>query len=289
MRRDVIFAAVFLLSAGVLSAPAFGKICPRCGRDHLPDPPKTERPPKEKPAPAPEPKKEPEKEKNEDAETVESLSVARERFFAPSVEIANAADAILDRLEERYGRPKVWTAFPIYFRRYKGDGVAGYTLYSAPVVREVVVYESLENAVGGTLDHELTHAFFFYYLNSNFDLFLNEGLAQNSEYRRREALRQTVFRRYSSGDFWDLSELYGRNRYDGSLLIYHEGFSVVDFLIGRGGSQWFAAFMEDLVARNNIDASLRRFYGYKDIKELQDAWRRYIEEGQNRTTVRAVR
>lgn len=271
----------------ILSTPcAFGKICPRCGRDHLPnDPPAPKvEPPKEANPPKAEP------EENASAETsVESLAVTRERFSAPSIEIADEADRILDRLEERYGKPKVWRAFPIYFRQYCGDGVAGYTLYSAPVVKEVVVFEPFADSVGATLDHELTHAFFFYFLNSNFDLMLNEGLAQNSEYRRRESLRQTVYRRYSNGDFWDLDKLYGRNQYDSRLLIYHQGFSVVDYLIGRGGSQWFASFMTELVRTDDIDATLSRFYGYQDIHELQTAWKTFIETGQNRATLPAVK
>ena len=288
MRASVYYIAVCILALTV--SPAFGRICPKCGRDHLPDvkPPAKEEPktePKQEPEP---PKVEPKTEQEQEPETVESLAVARERFWAPSVEIADEADRILDRLTERYGRPKVWRPFPIYFRQYRGDGVAGYTLYSAPKVQEVVVYESFENSRGGTLDHELTHAFFFYFLGANFDLFLNEGLAQNSEYRRREALRQTVYRRYSSGEFWELSDLYGRNRYDGGLLIYHEGFSVVDFLIGRGGSQWFSAFMTELVRTNDINACLRRFYGYKNLVELQTAWHAYIERGQDRKSLRAI-
>ena len=277
-------ALILILTLILAAGQAEARICPRCGRDHLPDqvsPPKTE-PPKE------EPKAEPEPVKEEEPETI-VLSVARERFFAPSVEIANEADKILDRLEERYGKPRQWRPFPIYYRQYRGDGVAGYTLYSSPVVKEVVVYEKFETSVGGTLDHELTHAFFFYFLGSNFDLFLNEGLAQNSEYRRRESLRQTVYRRYSAGEFWELDQLYGRNQYDSRLLIYHQGFSVVDYLIGRGGSQWFAAFMQDLVRTNDIDKALRRFYGYKNLGELQTAWRQYVERGQDRATVQAVR
>lgn len=248
---------------------------------------------------APKPPKETPKEKQEEKEEVkepeeapkppeESLSVRRERFYASSTEIADACDEILNRLEERYGKPKKWEAFPIYFRRYTGNGVAGYTMYTGAVVSEVVVYEPLSTSVGGTLDHELTHAFFFYYLNSNFDLFLNEGIAQNSEYRRREALRQTVYWRYSNGDFWSLDRLYGRNSYDSGLRIYHQGFSVVDYLIGRGGSQWFAAFMTDLVKYNNIDYSLARFYGYRSLSELQSAWITYIRNGQDRSTVSAV-
>ena len=215
-------------------------------------------------------------------------SVVRSRFTAPSEEIADECDRILDRLEERYGKPKFWRSFPVYFRAYTGNGVAGYTMYNGERVTEVVVYESFQNSIGATLDHELTHAFFFYFLNSSFDLFLNEGLAQNSEYKRRASLRQTVYRRYSNGEFWTIDRLYGRNSYDSSLLIYHEGFSVVDFLIARGGSEWLAEFMRDLVARGNVDESLRLFYDYPSLKHLQKDWLNYIEGGQDRLTVGAI-
>lgn len=224
----------------------------------------------------------------ETVETLPVLSVARSRFFAESVEIADEVDRILDRLEERYGKPKVWKPFPIYFQRYRGDGVAGYTLYQSGVVARVVCFEPLSSAKGGTLDHELTHAFFFYFLDSNFDLFLNEGLAQNSEYRRRESLRQTVYRRYNNGEFWDIANLYGRNAYDNALRIYHQGFSFVDFLVARGGSQWLASFMTELIRTNDVDATLYRYYGYRNLKEAQRAWLDYVIYGQNRQSVEAI-
>ena len=236
------------------------------------------------------PKTDQNEEKKSDATNLSTVtkSVVRKRFTAPSEEIADECDKILDRLEERYGKPKIWRSFPIYYRAYTGNGVAGYTMYNGQNVTEVVVYESFQNSVGATLDHELTHAFFFYFLNSSFDLFLNEGLAQNSEYKRRASLRQTVYRRYSNGEFWALDRLYGRNSYDSSLLIYHEGFSVVDFLIARGGSEWLSEFMRDLVARGNVDDSLRLFYGYPTLKALQKDWLNYIEGGQDRLTVDAI-
>lgn len=267
---------LLLLVAFFFIAPAFGKICPKCGLDHLSDDqPATKEPPKQ--------------EQTQPQETAEVLAVTRSRFTAASLEIADACDAILDRLEARYGKPRVWQSFPVYFRRYTGNGVAGYTQYSNGRVVEVVVYEPLDSSIGGTLDHELTHAFYFYLLNSNFDLFLNEGIAQNSEYRRRESLRQTVYRRYSSGEFWSIDRLYGRNAYDNGLLIYHEGFSVVDFLIARGGSLWLTAFMQELVKTNNIDATLKRYYGYNSLDDLQKAWHNYIENGQARASVEAIR
>lgn len=245
--------------------------------------------PRSSPTPCASGECEPKPQETKSVETTATLSVVRERFEAPTIEIANEIDNILDRLEDRYGKPKVWEKFPVYFKRYRGDGIAGYTSYVFPRVAKVVCYEPLESAIGGTLDHELTHAFYFYLLNSNFDLFLNEGLAQNSEYRRRESLRQTVYRRYTAGEFWSLDRLYGRNRYDGSLLIYHEGFSVVDFLIARGGSIWLSSFMSELVKTDDVNGTLSRYYGYKNIGELESAWREYVEGGQDRQSVEPIK
>lgn len=205
---------------------------------------------------------------------------------ANSESIGKECDEIIERLIVRYGVPRTWRQFPVIFTSGGGGRIAGYTSYQGGVVKEVVVYQSFEVAKGGTLDHELTHAFAFYWLNSNFDLFFNEGIAQNSEYRRRATLRQIVYQRYNNGDFIALNQLYGRNSYDSNLLIYHEGFSVVDFLIARGGSKWFVAFLDDLTnGSRDITTALKNFYGYSSLKELEMDWTEYVENGQDRRAV----
>lgn len=218
----------------------------------------------------------------------ESYSSKYVRVDAPNaVEIGKECDEIIERLIERYGAPKTWERFPVRFS-FGGGNVAGYTSY-ARAVNEVVVYQSFDVAKGGTLDHEITHAFFFYFLDSNFDLFLNEGAAQNSEYRRRKSLRQTVYRRYRVGEFVPISQLYGRGKYDGALLIYHQGFSVVDFLLAKGGSKWFSSFLDDLTnGTRDINESLRRYYGYRNLQELEAEWLQYVKDGQDRSKVKSV-
>ena len=206
-----------------------------------------------------------------------------------SEEIGKECDAIIEALTIRYGAPRVWAPFPVIFTSGGGGRIAGYTSYQGGVVKEVVVYQSFDTARGGTLDHELTHAFMFYWLNSNFDLFLNEGVAQNSEYKRRQTLRHIVYNRYNNGEFVTLDKLYGRNQYDARLLIYHEGFSVVDFLIARGGSLWFVAFLDELTnGGSDISTALKSFYGYNNLKELELDWIEYVVNGQDRSQVTPI-
>lgn len=203
-------------------------------------------------------------------------------------EVERECDAIIFRLMERYGTPQNWERFPVVFTG-GGRGYAGCTFYQKPKVLRVEVCQPYASARGGTLDHELTHAFFFYLLNDAFSLFFNEGVAQNSEYRQRDRLRQTVYRRASNGEFVPLERLVNRNSYDASLLIYHQGFSVVDFLIARGGSAWFYAFLERLThGDEGVSDCLKRFYGYEEFSDFESDWWSFVDGGQNRADVETL-
>ena len=204
-------------------------------------------------------------------------------------DVAKECDKIVKGLEKRYGKPKRWRSFPVRFAPGKSKYVAGYTRYVEPNVIEVKIYQTFEESRGGTLDHELTHAFFFYYFDSNFNLLLNEGLAQNSETINRARYRDLVYRRYIAGEFDSLERLYRLESYDFKLLIYTQGFGVVDFLIARGGSKWFAAFVDDLTENEReLDDALLRFYGYRSVKELEKDWLEYVGKGQDRAKTRAL-
>lgn len=203
-------------------------------------------------------------------------------------EVERYCDAIIFRLIDRYGEPKGWQKFPVFFVG-GGRGYAGCTFYQKPRVLRVEICQNYALSRGGTLDHELTHAFFFYLLNDSFSLFFNEGAAQNSEYRQRERLRSTVYRRAANGEFIPLESLVNRNSYDGSLLIYHQGFSVVDFLIARGGSAWLYAFLDALThSGDDVNRCLDKFYGYKSFADFEADWRHYVDEGQDRTKVKPL-
>ena len=200
-------------------------------------------------------------------------------------EVERECDAIIFRLADRYGTPEKWTRFPVVFTG-GGRGYAGCTYYQKPRVVRVEICQPFASARGGTLDHEITHAFFFYLLNNSFSLFFNEGVAQNSEYNQRERLRSTVYRRAANGEFVPLNSLVNRNSYDSALLVYHLGFSVVDFLIARGGSAWLYEFLDDLTnGTQNVNECLRRFYGYNSFSDFELDWWNYVDGGQNRAGV----
>jgi len=197
-----------------------------------------------------------------------------------SAEAGSACDAIIKRLENWYGTPERWSKFPVYFRGYTGNGVAGYTQYSGDRVSEVVVYFPLEKTEGGTLDHELTHAFTFFLVGGNYDLFFNEGASQCSEVKRLDELRTATYQQYARGEFWRLRDLIGRNRYDDRLRMYRQSYSVVEMLIRLGGRDYFGRFLCELKSSGDVDGTLERFYGFGSVDELEAKWIEYLNNGQ---------
>lgn len=231
------------------------------------------------------------------AAPVASTFVFADEYRSNFVEVSGVADraaverecdAIIFRLIDRYGAPENWERFPVVFTG-GGRGYAGCTFYQKPRVIRVEICQSFATARGGTLDHELTHAFMFYKLNNVFSLFFNEGVAQNSECVQRDRLRETVYRRAANGEFIALDNLVNRNSYDGSLLIYHQGFSVVDFLIARGGSGWLCEFL-DATTNGGVDLTdaLKAFYGYKTFDEFETDWINYVGGGQDRAAAQPL-
>ena len=206
--------------------------------------------------------------------------------FSDNADIENKCDKIIRSLERRYGKPKRWKKFPVVCG-YTSPGVAGYCRSDGQNVSEIRLHPSYADFDGRSGDHELTHAFIVYRINGNTNLFWNEGTAQNSEYKDRKSLRATVYNRFKGGEFVPLNSLIRRGGYDGGLLLYHQSFSVVDFLIAQGGSKWFLAFFCEMET-TNVDDALKRYYGYKDVGELEKDWKEYVRGGQNRSAVQTV-
>lgn len=202
-----------------------------------------------------------------------------------SDEIARECDAIADYLEERFGAVD-WGSFPVVFGSTPA-GIAGYCRSDSDEVREIRIGVGYDNSLGAALDHELTHAYVVYKIGSGSNLFWNEGTAQNAEYASRERYRKTIYRRMKADDVSPIRDLIERDGYDTRFRLYNQSFSVVDFLIARGGSQWFIAFFEES-ERSGVDEALKLYYGYADVEALENDWKRYVRQGQDRSKARTV-
>ena len=135
------------------------------------------------------------------------------------------------------------------------------------------------------LPHELTHIIFreFVGFNADVPIWLNEGVASYMEESKRWISKKAVKKAIEQNTFMPLDELskisphsiQDKNTID---LIYAESASIVYFLIVKQGRHNFVNFCKALKNGKRLDEAIKKAYiKYKNVKELNDAWVRYLK------------
>ncbi len=176
--------------------------------------------------------------------------------------------------------------------------------------REICGYAGSRDFVNSILPHEMTHLIFrdFVGFKGEVPLWLDEGVAQWHEQTRRDEVRSMIKKRYASDQLLALEDMmktdirtlkYKETLYirpimtkkgaDGVLflsgdayisLYYLQAVSLVDFLITSFGTDTFAHFCRQLRDGKSLIEALSFAYPahIRNIQELEDGWRKYIEE-----------
>ena len=55
------------------------------------------------------------------------------------------------------------------------------------------------------------------------------------------------------------------------MVLYAEGYSVVEFLVGQSNRKVFLAFIAQGM-RDGWDPAVQAHYGYRSVEELEEAW-----------------
>ena len=139
-----------------------------------------------------------------------------------------------------------------------------------------------------TAAHEMSHLVFNEYMgirNGGSEyLWINEGLAVYMETRASQASEYSYSRRFRDGilgnpiPFSQMISLVPANESARSTdRWYAQAWSVVSFMLNKGGSFNFSVFMGRLKSGDSIDKALE--YSYKDwptLQALENAWLIYI-------------
>lgn len=134
------------------------------------------------------------------------------------------------------------------------------------------------------LPHEMGHIIFREFIGFNnyaVPLWLEEGVASYQEKQKymqvnafiREAIRQNSFINLEK-----LSSLSPHLIHNPQLvgLFYAEAFSIIDFLIKEFGRDKFVLFCQNLRDKKNFTQAIASSYTFSDIRELNDAWVKYV-------------
>ena len=161
-------------------------------------------------------------------------------------------------------------------------GVANYTK------KEITSFVWSKGFQESLLPHEIGHLIFrdFVGFKGEVPLWLDEGVAQWQEpsARRiaRRAGRQVVTDRQAVPftDFTKTIQMEGKSDKE-IRYFYMQALSVVDYMIGRHGTDAFSDFCRQLRDGKSLDEALRFAYpsGILNLDDLQEKWIKYVTEG----------
>ena len=161
------------------------------------------------------------------------------------------------------------------------EGVANYTK------KEISSYALSEDFLDALLPHEMTHLIFRDYVGftGEIPLWLDEGVAQWMEPRKRELVKSVIARFVDQGKLIPLRRMMTediRNNQDSAYVgsYYVHAVSMVSFLITKYSAARFTNFCRELRDGKSVEESLKFVYptSIRSIEELEEKWKKYIEE-----------
>jgi hypothetical protein len=176
--------------------------------------------------------------------------------------------------------------------------------------KEIISYTWGKDFLESLLPHEIAHLIFrdFVGFKGEIPLWLDEGVAQWSEYGKRSRMKKMVRQLYEHDTLLALKDMmslevrrirdmekvhmhltHTKKGEDSVLFLstknlintyYLQSFSIIGFLIEKYGNQRFTNFCRELRDGKPVESALRSAYpvSLQDIDVLEDRWRDYLSE-----------
>ncbi|MCH2203058.1 MAG: hypothetical protein MK102_13890 [Fuerstiella sp.] len=152
---------------------------------------------------------------------------------------------------------------------------------------KMMVQGSSERILDSVLPHEVNHTVFASYFRRPLPRWADEGASTLFEHRSEQQLQlgllQNVVR--SRREFIPLRKLLSMKRYPTGhrpmLILYAEGFGLVDFLMQQEGRETYLKFLHD-ARGGRWEAAIRKHYNHKGVDALEVDWRSWVIAGMPR-------
>ncbi|MCH2211716.1 MAG: hypothetical protein MK110_10460 [Fuerstiella sp.] len=170
-------------------------------------------------------------------------------------------------------------------------GAAGQTTFqfvgTAVINWKMMVQGSPERILDSVLPHEVNHTVFASYFRRPLPRWADEGASTLFEHRSEQQLQldllQNVVR--SRREFIPLRRLLSMKRYPAGhrpmLILYAEGFGLVDFLMQQEGQETYLKFLHD-ARGGRWEAAIRKHYNHRGVDALEKDWRSWVVAGMPR-------
>ena len=145
--------------------------------------------------------------------------------------------------------------------------------------QKMKIFGGVEQLLHSVLPHEVTHTVFAHHFGQAVPRWADEGgsvYSENDEERYQHDVRCREL--LNSGKGFRLGALFSMNKYPPDMhTLYAEGYSVVSFLVAKGGPAGRKRFLEFVRVgmRNdnrNWEQAARQVYEYETVDDLQTDW-----------------
>ena len=140
---------------------------------------------------------------------------------------------------------------------------------------------TLERLLASVLPHEVTHTVFAHHFRQPVPRWADEGgsvLSEDDMERQpprpaRPADPQHARPGHPAARACSRLKEYPRD----VMVLYAEGYSVTNFLVGKSSRPAFLNFVADGM-RDGWDQAVQTHYGYRNVEELEQAWLQHLRD-----------
>ncbi|WP_442485816.1 hypothetical protein [Aeoliella sp. SH292] len=135
------------------------------------------------------------------------------------------------------------------------------------------------------LEHELTHVLLAARFGDSMPIWANEGIASQYDNPRRHELRRQKLNGFVEIDSWPHLDRLMTDEIR-QPWQYAAAVSLTEYLVARGGTQKFLAFVDD--SRQDVVKALDTHYGIRSLSELEHDWHAHVSVESSRALPVAI-
>ncbi|WP_254507035.1 hypothetical protein [Anatilimnocola floriformis] len=178
---------------------------------------------------------------------------------------------------------------PIEAQVNPGLGAGGVTQFSfsrqgTPFGWSMSVQGSKERVLDSVLPHEITHTIFATHFGRPLPRWADEGACTTVEHDVEKRKQDGFLIEFLMTDKGiPFNKMFAMREYPPEMLpLYAQGYSLTRYLIMQGGQRKFVQFVGDGMQSENWPAATRKYYGFKDLSDLQVTWLEWVRIGSPR-------
>jgi hypothetical protein len=175
---------------------------------------------------------------------------------------------------------------PIEAQVHPQLGAGGATQFSfsrqgVPFGWSMSIQGSKERVIDSVLPHEITHTIFATHFGRPLPRWADEGGCTTVEHvseKRKQDKFLIEFLMTERGI--PFNKMFAMKEYPPDMLpLYAQGYSLARYLIMQGGKRKYVQYVGEGMQTENWPAVTRKYYGHKDLSDLQVTWLEWVRMG----------